>query len=327
VQLESPPGAPQQIIKLRPERLRAYGIQPVAVLDAIQTAYQGTVVGQTYEGNRSFDITVQLVQRLRQQPEKVGRLLVRNPDGALLPVSALADIYFDTGRYLIAHEGARRRQAVTCNVSGRDVDSFVAEAKGQLASVLPKGVYAVFTGVAEAKAAAQRDILVYSLLAGAGVALLLAIALRNGRNLLLLAANLPFALVGGVVAIFCTGGWLTVGSLVGLVTLFGISTRNSIMLVSHFEHLVVEEACEWNLDTALRGAAERFIPIAMTALVTALGLLPIAASYGQPGQEIEAPMAMVILAGLVTSTLLNLFVMPTFALRFGRFEKPADETP
>ncbi len=127
-------------------------------------------------------------------------------------------------------------------------------------------------------------------------------------------------------AIFFTGGWLTVGSLVGLVTLFGISTRNSIMLVSHFEHLVTQEGCTWNLDTALRGAAERFVPIVMTALVTALGLAPIAASWGEPGQEIEAPMAIVILAGLVTSTVLNLLVLPTLALRFGRFEKAEADT-
>lgn len=137
-----------------------------------------------------------------------------------------------------------------------------------MTAMLPNTIYAEFTGVAEAKAAAQRDILVYSLLAGTGIVVLLTIALRNGRNLALVIANLPFALVGGVLAIVFTGGWLTVGSLVGLVTLFGISARNSIMLVSHFEHLVAEEGCAWNPETALRGATERFVPIMMTALVT-----------------------------------------------------------
>lgn len=320
VQVESPPGAPQQVITLRPERLREYGIQPVAVLDAVDTAYQGAIVGQVYEGTRTFDVAVLLDAKLRGRPENVGTLLLRNPDGAFVPVSALADLYTDTGRYMITHEGARRRQGVSCNVRGRDVDSFVAETRSKVTAALPNNVYAQFTGVAEAKAAAQRDILVYSLLAGAGIVMLLTIALHNGRNLALVLANLPFALVGGVLAIFFTGGWLTVGSLVGLVTLFGISTRNSIMLVSHFEHLVAEEGCVWNSETALRGAIERFVPIAMTALVTALGLLPIAASYGRPGHEIEAPMAIVILAGLVSSTFLNLFVMPTLALRFGQFD-------
>ena len=320
VQVESPPGAPEQVIKLRPDRLRAFGFAPVAVLEAIETAYQGAVVGQTYEGNRVFDVAVLLDAKLRQRPENVGGLLLRNADGALVPVSVLADITMGTGRYLIAHEGARRRQTVSCNVAGRDAASFVSEARKKIAVVLPKAVYVEFTGVAEAGAAAQRDILVHSLLAGAGVILLLGIAFRDARNLVLVLANLPFALVGGVLAIFFTGGWLTVGSLVGLVTLFGISTRNSIMLISHYEHLVAMEACAWNLDTALRGAAERFVPIMMTALVTALGLAPIAASWGQPGAEIEAPMAIVILAGLVTSTVLNLLVLPTLALRFGRFQ-------
>lgn len=325
VQVESPPGAPQEVVKLRPEQLRAYGIQPVAVLEAVQTAYQGAVVGQTYEGNRSFDVAVLLDAKLRRGPQSVGSLLLRNPDGALVPVKALADVYLDTGRYMITHEGARRRQGVTCNVRGRDVASFVAEVRSKVAGALPKTVYAEFTGVAEAQAAARRDILVNSLFAGAGIVLLLSIAFHNARNLVLVLANLPFALVGGVLAIFFTGGWLTVGSLVGLVTLFGISTRNSIMLISHFEHLVRREGCTWNAETALRGALERLVPITMTALVTALALLPIAASFGEPGQEIEAPMAIVILAGLLTSTALTLLVLPTLALRYGRFEKPITE--
>lgn len=323
VQVESPPGAPQQVIRLRPDKLHEFGIAPVAVLDAIEAAYQGKSVGQTYEGNRTFDVTVRLEAALRQRPEHVGALFVRNADGALIPVRALADIEMGTGRYVIAHEGARRRQGVTCNVRGRDVASFVTEARQTIAAALPKTIYAEFTGVAEASAAAQRDILAYSLLAALGVVLLLALAFHHPRHLLLVLANLPFALVGGVLAIFFTGGWLTVGALVGLVTLFGISTRNSIMLISHYEHLVMHEGCAWNRDTALRGAGERFVPIVMTALVTALGLAPIAASWGQPGQEIEAPMAIVILAGLVTSTVLNLLVLPTLALRYGRFQAAA----
>jgi Cu/Ag efflux pump CusA len=141
--------------------------------------------------------------------------------------------------------------------------------------------------------------------------------------LLLVLANLPFALVGGVLAVFMTGGWLSVGSLVGFVTLFGITTRNSILLISHYEHLVTREGQRWGLETALRGAGERLVPILMTALVTALGLLPLALSSGTSGQEIEGPMAIVILGGLLTSTALNLLVLPSFALRYGRFALPA----
>jgi Cu/Ag efflux pump CusA len=141
----------------------------------------------------------------------------------------------------------------------------------------------------------------------------------------------PFALVGGVLAVWLTG-WLggsgesgvTIGSLVGFVTLFGITTRNSIMMVSHFEHLVREEGMIWGPEAAIRGASERLLPILMTALVTALGLLPLAVGTGEPGQEIEGPMAIVILGGLITSTLLNLLVLPTLALRYGKFEKTVE---
>ncbi len=156
-------------------------------------------------------------------------------------------------------------------------------------------------------------------------ALLLAIVFRSGRSLLLVLVNLPFALVGGVLAVFATGGLLSIGSLVGFVTLFGITTRNSILMISHFEHLVHEEGFAWGLDTAIRGASERLLPILMTALVTALGLLPLAIGTGEAGREIEGPMAIVILGGLVTSTVLNLLVLPTLALRYGRFAKEQQE--
>jgi Cu/Ag efflux pump CusA len=150
--------------------------------------------------------------------------------------------------------------------------------------------------------------------------LLLAIVFRSGRNLLLVLANLPFALVGGVLAVFATGGLLTVGGMVGFVTLFGITMRNSMMMISHYEHLIQQEGMTWGVQAALRGASERLVPILMTAIVTALGLLPMAIGSGEPGREIEGPMAVVILGGLVTSTVLNLLVLPTLALRYGRFE-------
>jgi Cu/Ag efflux pump CusA len=152
--------------------------------------------------------------------------------------------------------------------------------------------------------------------------LLLSVAFHTMRNMMIVLANLPFALVGGVFAALLTGGTLSVGSLVGFVTLFGITTRNSIMMVSHFEHLVHREGETWGLDAAIRGASERLTPVLMTALVTALGLLPLAIGSGQAGKEIEGPMAIVILGGLVTSTVLNLLVLPTLALRYGRFESP-----
>jgi Cu/Ag efflux pump CusA len=151
---------------------------------------------------------------------------------------------------------------------------------------------------------------------------LLQIVFRKVRHTLLVLVNLPFALVGGVLAALLSGAELSVGSLVGFVTLFGITMRNSIMMISHFEHLVDQEGMRWGLDAAIRGASERLTPVLMTAVVTALGLLPLALGSGKPGKEIEGPMAIVILGGLVTSTVLNLLVLPTLAVRFARFEIP-----
>jgi len=150
---------------------------------------------------------------------------------------------------------------------------------------------------------------------------MLYIAFGRLRNLMLTFANLPFALIGGVVATFFTGGWISVGTLVGFVTLFGITLRNSIMMVSHFQHLVDQEGCTWNLETCIRGASERLPSVLMTALVTALGLLPLAIGSGEPGREIEGPMATIIVGGLISSTILNLLILPTIMLHFGRFEK------
>jgi Cu/Ag efflux pump CusA len=186
---------------------------------------------------------------------------------------------------------------------------------------MPKGTYAVFSGESEARSQSQRDLLAYGAMAAVGIALLLFLALKSGRAVVLVMMNLPFALVGGVLSVALTGGNLSLGGMVGFVTLFGISLRNSIMLISHYEHLVHVDRMPWGMEAAVRGAAERLIPILMTALVTALALLPLALTSGAAGNEIEGPMAIVILGGLATSTLLNLIVLPTLALRYGRFER------
>ena len=186
---------------------------------------------------------------------------------------------------------------------------------------LSPGNYLVFSGTAETQRQARVDLIVHSLLAGIGVLLLLYIAFNSVHNLTITFLNLPFALIGGVIAVLATGGWLSLGSLVGFVTLFGITLRNSIMLVSHYQHLVEVENQPWGVDTAMRGAAERLPSILMTALVTGLGLMPLALGTGEPGREIEGPMATIIVGGLVTSTLLNLLVLPTILLHFGKFEK------
>ena len=188
---------------------------------------------------------------------------------------------------------------------------------------LPVGSYIEFTGTAEAQARSRRDLMVHSLLVGVGLVLLLSIVMANYRNLLLVLMNLPFALVGGVLVVFMTGVGLSLGSLVGFVTIFGITLRNSMLMISHYEHLTSVEGMTWGLEAAIRGASERLAPILMTALVTALGMLPLAIGSGAPGREIEGPMAIVILGGLITSTALNLLVLPTLALKYDRFGKRA----
>jgi CzcA family heavy metal efflux pump len=322
VSVESPPGMPEIQIRLRPESLARWGFDPVNVLDAVRTAYGTEVVGQTYEGNRVFDVAVRIAPSERPQVSDIGQLPLRSPDGNFVTLSQLADIQNTSGRYVILHEGARRVQTITCNVRGRDVNSFVAEAQQRIAQLkLPPGTYVEFSGTAAAQAQSNRELLINSLFAGLGMILLLTVVVGSARNLLLMLVNLPFALVGGIFAAGLTGVNLSLGSLVGFVTLFGITLRNSIMLISHYEHLVNVEGMPWGVEAMLRGASERLAPILMTALVTGLGLLPLAIGSGDPGREIEGPMAIVILGGLATSTLLNLLVLPALALRYGKFDR------
>lgn len=321
IQLQSPPGAPQMVVRLRRSELEHWGLEPVDVLDAVQTAYQGDIVGQIYDGNEVFGVSVILNSKDRHSPAYLGKLLLVNSNGVYVRLNQLADIYEDSGRYVVQHEGARRVETITCNVKGRSVSSFVADAKRRIASEVhfPAGTYVAFSGTAEARARSEREMLLHSLFAAIGIILLLSVVMKNYKNLSLVLLNLPFALVGGVLAVFITGGNMSIGSLVGFVTLFGITLRNSIMLISHYEHLVEVEGMDWSIDAAIRGASERLVPILMTATVTGLGLLPLALASGTAGREIEGPMAIVILGGLFTSTALNLLVLPTLALRFGKF--------
>ena len=326
VQVKSPPGAPRLGVRLQSERLTELGFRPVEVLEAIQTAYEGEIVAQVYHGNQTTDVAVVLDAASRRDPEDIGALLLTSATGLRVPLREIADIFLTNGRSSILHEGARRRQTITCSPpTGRDVQSFVAEARAAIAKkvTLPQGMYAEYAGAAEAKREATRQLLLHTGIAAIGILLLLSIVLGHWRNLLLVLVNLPLALTGGVLAVYFSSlfgeGALTMGSLVGFVTLFGITTRNAIMLLSHYEHLVQADGLPWNAATAIRGASERLVPILMTATVTALGLLPLALGSGEAGREIEGPMALVILGGLATSATLNLLVLPTLALRFGRF--------
>lgn len=323
VQIQSPPGTPELAIRLRPERLAAYGLQSLDVLENIQAAYEGVQAAQIYQNNQIISVNVLFNQVVRDDLREIGALPLKNPDGKIVYLRDVADISQENGRSKILHAGAKRIQTITCNIEDRDLNSFAKELKQRMNTdiALSSGNFVTYTGEAEANAQSREDLIVHSMLAGVGIFLMLYIAFGRLRNLLLTFANLPFALIGGVVAAMFTGGWISLGSLVGFVTLFGITLRNSIMMVSHYQHLIDEENCVWGLETCIRGASERLPSILMTALVTALGLLPLALGSDQPGREIEGPMATIIVGGLITSTLLNLLILPTIMLHFGRFEK------
>ena len=323
VQIQSPPGTPELAIRLRPERLAAYGLPSLDVLENIQAAYEGVQAAQIYQNNQIISVNVLFNQVVRDDLREIGALPLKNPDGKIVYLRDVADISQENGRSKILHAGAKRIQTITCNIKDRDLNSFAKEMKQRMNAdiSLSNGNFVTYTGEAEANAQSREDLIVHSMLAGVGIFLMLYIAFGRLRNLLLTFANLPFALIGGVVAAMFTGGWISLGSLVGFVTLFGITLRNSIMMVSHYQHLIDEEKCVWGIETCIRGASERLPSILMTALVTALGLLPLALGSDQPGREIEGPMATIIVGGLITSTLLNLLILPTIMLHFGRFEK------
>ena len=319
LQFKRQSGTPAIAIEVSPQAVAAAGLKSQDVLDTIETAYAGTTVGQTFSGVRTIDTVVLLPEKLRQQPAQLGRVMIAGPMGPV-PLSQVANLRVTQDRYSIEHDGGQRRVSVTFNVSGRSLQSVVQEARDKIAQsvVLPAGVFLEFTGAAEAEQQTRDELMLYSGLALALIVMILFMAFHWRANTWLVMANLPFSLVGSVLAIALTGIGISLGTVVGLVTVFGVSARNAILQLAHYEHLVELEKLPWNIDTVLRGAHERLIPILMTAAVTALGLAPLAFGIDRPGQEIEGPMAITVLGGLVSSTLLNLLVLPALAHRFGR---------
>lgn len=332
VLLQAAASAPRVTIRPRVDALARLGFRPAELLEQIETSYQGTLAAQRHVGAQTVDVVVALDAESRRDPEAIGALLVRNASGSFVPLRELAEIELSDARDSILHEAGRRRQTVTCNVAGRDVSSFVAEARKAVAArvELPAGVYAVFAGTAEERAAAQREILLRGALGAVGIVLLLGTLSRSPRVLAFFLANVPLAMAGGVLAVLLSSWFgnstrgLSLGSLVGFVTVFGITARNAIMMISHFQHLVDEEGESWSHATAVRGATERVVPILMTALVAGFGLLPVALAANEAGGEIDGPMAIVILGGLATSTAMNLFLLPVLCARYARFERAED---
>ena len=322
INIVSPAGTPQITIHFLSEKLSQWGIQKTDLLNVIRAAFEGLPVAQVYEGNAKVNISVILNKNFRDDITDIQKLPIMAADGRIVQLGQVAYIAQENGRSKILHQGGKRIQTITADIDERDINDFNSDLKNRLSALkLNQGNYYEVTGEAEANAKSQEELIVHSIIAGAGILLMLYIAFGNLRNLLLTLFNLPFALIGGVFAVAFNAGWISIGSLVGFVTLFGITLRNSIMLISHYQHLIEIEGFTWNLETCIKGASERLPSILMTAIVTALGLLPLALGSGEPGKEIEGPMATIIVGGLVTSTILNLLILPSIMLHFGKFVK------
>ena len=322
ITLQSPPGTPEVEIKVDPIKVAKYGINKIDVLNSIRSAYEGYPAAFVYEGVIKTPVVVTLNQISKDSITDIKNLPVRGADNQKYSLKDIAIITQKNGRSKILHQDGKRVQTITSNIEKRDIDSFSDELKNKLEMLqLNPGVYYEITGSAQENAKSREELITHSTLAGAAVLLMLYIAFGSLRNLGLTLLNLPFALIGGVLAALFYGGWISIGSLVGFVTLFGITLRNSIMLISHYQHLIDNESHQWNLETCIQGAKERLPSILMTALVAGLALTPIALGSNQPGKEIEGPMATIIIGGLFTSTILNLLILPTILLNYGKFEK------
>jgi CzcA family heavy metal efflux pump len=325
IMLQSPPGTPQVSIRLHSEKMSQYGILKADVLNIIKTAYEGFPAAIIYDGIIPVEIAVTLDKSYRDDILDIKELPIRTANNKIISLDQIAFISQENGRSKILHQDGKRVQTITLNIEGKGLNEFTKLLNKKISKIkLSPSNYFEITGSAEENAKSRESLIVHSILVGFVVLLLLYIAFGSLLNLGLTLINLPFALIGGVIAVIFSGGWISIGSLVGFVTLFGITLRNSIMLLSHYQFLVNKENCLWNLETCIRGATERLPSILMTALVAGLALLPIALGSNQPGKEIEAPMAAIIIGGLFTSTILNLLILPTILLNFGSFKKEMD---
>jgi len=311
-------GVPQVQINLERRAAAAVGLRAEDLAETVETAFSGHVVSQVLQEQRSYDIVVRLDDAARESVETIRRTLIDTPSGARVPIGQVAEVRVDAGPNTINRENVQRRIIVQANVAGRDLGSVIAEVRQAIATrvALPQGYFVQYGGQFESQERAQRQIATLSGAAIGGIFLLLYLALRSARLAALVMANLPLALIGGVVMVFVGGGTLSIASLIGFITLFGIATRNGLMLITHYSHLMEEEGVGFR-DAIVQGSMERLSPILMTALVTGIGLVPLALGAGEPGKEIQQPMAVVILGGIVTSTALNMVVLPALYLRYG----------
>jgi cobalt-zinc-cadmium resistance protein CzcA len=322
VQVEQVTGQPQLQIRLDREAVARYGLNVSGVQEVIESAVGGEAVGQVFEGSRRFDIFVRLQEPFRENADAIAAILVSTPEhGPQVPLAQLADIAVVTGPKQISHERNQRRVVVQANVRGRDMGGFVAEARRAVAASvdLPAGYQVTWGGQFENQQRAMRRLSIIVPLTIGLIFLLLFFSFGSLKQALLIILNVPFALIGGILALFLTGQYLSVPASVGFIALFGVAVLNGVVLVStinalRMEGLPLEEAVR-------RGTELRLRPVLMTALVASLGLVPLLLSGGA-GSEVQRPLATVVVAGLFTSTLLTLLLLPTLYAWFERRRAP-----
>ena len=297
-----------------------YGLRVGDVAEAIETSLAGATVGRIFDRGTAFDLVVKLDASTSVDFDRIGDLPIDVPTGGRVPVRLLADVRREQGPNMVLRENVQRRIVISSNVAGRDLGSVVEDIKRAVAQSvsMPAGYRVEYGGQFESEQSASQRLLALGALVIAGLFMLLVLAFGRARDALLVMVNLPLALIGGVAGVFLSGGVLNIATLIGFIALFGIATRNGIMLVSHVRHLLLAEGVTTLREAVERGARERLAPILMTAVGTALALVPLAIGGDQSGSEIQTPMAIVILCGLVTSTLLNMTVVPTLYLRYGQ---------
>jgi len=322
--LEPQVGVPQIQVRMDRRAAAAVGLRASDVAETVETAFFGRAVSQVLEQQRIYELVARLDDAARGSAETIGSTLIDTPVGAKVPLAQVAEIRLDQGPNTINRESMQRRVIVQANVAGRDLGSVVEELRATIGSsvALPEGYFVRYGGQFEAQQRASRQMALLALVSVAGIFLLLYLALGSVRAAALVMANLPLALIGGVLMVWASGGVVSVASLIGFITLFGIATRNGIMLISHYRHLLQEEGVRFR-EAIVRGSLERLSPILMTALVTGAGVLPLALGGGEPGKEIQQPLAVVILGGIVTSTFLNMVVIPALYLKYGQAEARA----
>ncbi len=302
------------------EAIARYGLHVEDVARTLEMAFRGEAVGRIIEGRNAFDLVIRLGDPTQVSMPMVGDVLVDTPAGFKVPLKALAAIYEDVGPNLISRENVQRKIVVMCNVSGRDLRGVVEDIQLAVTQSVqfPRGYYVEYGGQFETAEATGRLLAILGVMVVAGIGFLLHVVFRSVRDALLIMVNLPLALIGGVAGVYLSGGVLSVASVIGFITVFGVAARNGIMMVAHIRHLERFEGVSNFREAVRRGAMERLSPILMTALAAGLALIPLAMVGDKPGTEILTPMAIVILFGLLSSTFLNMVVVPALFVRFGR---------